>query len=79
MTQVTLTLTESKQAEALLRYLETLDFVKIEPEITSKTLKPKAVKAAQGMRNFLETLPNGKAKQADINKAVKEIRKGNFE
>jgi len=34
MTQITLTLTESKQAEALLRYLESLDFVKVEPKIT---------------------------------------------
>ena len=34
MTQVTLTLTESKQAEALLRYLETLDFVKVDAKIT---------------------------------------------
>lgn len=34
MTQVTLTLTESKQAEALLRYLETLDFVKVDSKIT---------------------------------------------
>ena len=34
MTQVTLTLTESKQAEALLRYLESLDFVKVIPKTT---------------------------------------------
>jgi hypothetical protein len=34
MTQVTLTLTEGKQAEALLRYLETLDFVKVDSKTT---------------------------------------------
>ncbi|MEI7586566.1 hypothetical protein [Runella sp.] len=34
MTQVTLTLQESKQAEALLHYLESLDFVKVERNIT---------------------------------------------
>lgn len=34
MTQVTLTLKKSKQAEALLHYLESLDFVKIERNIT---------------------------------------------
>lgn len=34
MTQVTLTLKESKQAEALLHYLESLDFVKVERNIT---------------------------------------------
>lgn len=34
MTQVTLTLKKSKQAEALLHYLESLDFVKIERNVT---------------------------------------------
>lgn len=79
MTQLTITISESKQAEALLRYLESLDFVKVERKITPRTPKPKALKAAQGMRDFLGTLPNGKAKQSDVNNAVKEIRKGNFE
>ena len=79
MTQVTLTLTESKQAEALLCYLESLDFVKVERKNMPRTPKPKELKAAQGMRDFLGTLPNGKAKQSDVNNAVKEIRKGNFE
>ena len=44
-----------------------------------RTPKPKAVKAAQSMRDFLESLPNHSAKQSDINKAVKEIREGNFD
>lgn len=79
MTQVTLTIKNNKQAEALLRYLEALDFVKIERKITPRTPKPKAVKAAQGMRDFLGSLPNRSAKQSDINKAVKEIREGNFD
>ncbi len=79
MTQLTITINESKQAEALLRYLESLDFVKVERKITPRSPKPKTLKAAQGMRDFLGILPNEKAKQADVNRAVKEIRKGNFE
>lgn len=34
MTQVTLTLKKGKQAKALLRYLESLDFVKVEYNVT---------------------------------------------
>jgi hypothetical protein len=79
MTQITLTIKENKQAEALLRYLESLDFVKVERKITPRSPKPKAIKAAQGMREFLETLPNKSAKQSAINKAVHEIREGNFD
>ncbi|WP_428664072.1 hypothetical protein [Runella sp.] len=78
MTQVTLTIKENKQAEALLRYLESLDFVKVERKITPRSPKPKAAKAAQSMRDFLGGLPNRSAKQSEINKAVKEIREGNF-
>jgi hypothetical protein len=36
MTQITLSLTESKQAEALLRYLRTLDFVKVVSVLTDE-------------------------------------------
>lgn len=79
MTQVTLTIKENKQAEALLRYLESLDFVKVERKISPRAPKSKAAKAAQGMRDFLGTLPNRSAKQSDINKAVHEIREGNFD
>ena len=79
MTQVTLTLSESKQAEALLRYLESLDFVKIERQITSPTPTKKALKAAQGMRDFLTQLPNHTSNQSEVNKAVREVREGNFE
>lgn len=68
MTQLTITISESKQAETLLRYLESLDFVKVERKTVDRTPKPKALKAAQGMRDFLGTLPNGKAKQSDVNK-----------
>lgn len=79
MTQVTLTLSESKQAEALLQYLESLDFVKIERQITSPTPTKKALKAAQGMRDFLTQLSNHTSNQSEVNKAVREVREGNFE
>lgn len=79
MTQVTITLKKSKQADALLNYLESLDFVTIERNTASRVPKNKAQKAAQDARDFLESLPNRSAKQTDVNKAINEMRKGNFD
>ena len=58
MTQITLTLDESEQAQALVRYLESLDFVKVEATSPERPPKRGAAKAAKQMSDFLKTLPS---------------------
>ncbi len=69
MTQYTLQIDNSKQADALMLYLKTLPFVEIKPVTTTK--KEKAIKDSIV---FLNSLPQQSAQQSDINKAVKSIR-----
>jgi len=68
MTQYLLHIKNSKQADALIQYLSSLDFV----EISVVNAKADAVAKAT---SFLRSLPNQTSRQSDINKAVKSIRK----
>jgi histidyl-tRNA synthetase len=78
MTQITLTLDESEQAQALVRYLESLDFVKVEHVCSEQFIEQKAKKATEKMRSFLETLPSRSADPSEVTQAIKEIRLGDF-
>lgn len=68
MSQYILNAEDSKQADALIRYLKSLDFIELKP------VAPDKVKAVTQAKNFLNVLPDQPAKQADVNKAVKSIR-----
>lgn len=69
MSQYVIDIKNGKQADALIRYLKSLDYVEVKPLPTDP--KSKAVSAA---RDFLSGLPDGNAKQADVNQAVGSIR-----
>jgi hypothetical protein len=70
MSQYILSIKNSKQAEALIQYLQSLEFVELSAVKTDAKAKA-ATKAAA----FLESLPNQPSKQSAVNKAVKSIRK----
>lgn len=70
MSRYVIDIKESKQADALIRYLKSLDFVEVK-------LLPQAqkIQAATAATSFLNGLPNQSAKQSEVNQAVKSIRK----
>ena len=70
MSQYVIDIKESKQADALIRYLKSLDFVEIKPLQQDRKLQ-----AADAAKSFLKGLPNQSAKQSEVNQAVKSIRK----
>ena len=71
MSQYVIDIKNDQQASALIRYLKSLDFIEVKP------IKPdqKKVQAAASAKDFLKGLPNQTSKQADVNEAVKSIRK----
>jgi hypothetical protein len=70
MSQFIITTKDGTQAEALIQYLRSLEFVKLEP--LESDSKAEAVAKA---KEFLTGLPNRPSRQSDVNKAVKSIRK----
>lgn len=70
MSQFIITTKDGTQAEALIQYLRSLEFVKLEPlEPDTKT------EAVAKPKEFLTALPNRPSRQSDVNRAVKSIRK----
>ena len=70
MSQYVIDIKNDKQADALIRYLKSLDFIDLKP------LKPtQKSQAASQAKAFLTGLPNQAGKQAEANNAVKSIRK----
>ena len=70
MSQYVIDVKESKQADALIRYLKSLDFVEVKP-----LQQDRKRQAAGAAKSFLNGLPNQSAKQPEVNQAVKSIRK----
>jgi hypothetical protein len=70
MSQYIITTKDGTQADELIRFLKSLEFVKLEP--LKDSAKAEAVAKA---KNFLEGLPNKPHRQSDVTKAVKSIRK----
>ncbi len=70
MGQFIITTKDGTQAEALIEYLRSLEFVKLEP--LEPDTKAEAVAKA---KEFLTGLPSRPSRQSDVNKAVKSIRK----
>ena len=73
MSQYVLSIKNDEEADALLRYLQSLDFVDVEPLTETDTLLRKKQAAIEAVA-FLNSLPNQAARQSDVNKAVKSIR-----
>ncbi len=70
MSQYVIDIKNDKQADALIRYLKSLDFIEL------KAVKPDRKKlAAADAKAFLKGLPNQSGKQSEVNRAVKSIRK----
>lgn len=70
MSQYVIDIKNDQQADALIRYLKSLDFIEL------KAIKPDRKKlAADDAKSFLTGLPNQKGKQSDVSRAVKTIRK----
>lgn len=70
MSRYVIDIKESKQADALIRYLKSLDFVEVKP-----VQQDRKVRAANTAKSFLEGLPDQSVKQSEVNQAVKSIRK----
>jgi hypothetical protein len=70
MSQYVIDIKESKQADALIQYLKSLDFVVVKP-----LQQDRKHQAAGAAKSFLNGLPNQSAKQSEVNQAVKSIRK----
>lgn len=70
MSQYVINVKKSKQANALIQYLESLDFVEVKP-----LKQDRKILAAADAKAFLKALPNQSAKQSEVNQAVKSIRK----
>ena len=70
MSQYVIDIKNDKQADALIRYLKSLDFIDMKP------LKPtQKNQAASQAKAFLTSLPSQASKQTEITNAVKSIRK----
>ena len=70
MSQYVIDIKNDKQADALIRYLKSLDFIDVKP------LKPtQKSQAASRAKAFLTSLPNQVGKQVEVTNAVKSIRK----
>lgn len=70
MSQYLITTQDQQKAEALIQFLRSLDFIKVEAVVMEDRLK-----AAAETREFLKSLPERPYRQSDVNKAVKSIRK----
>ena len=69
MSQYVIDIKDNKQADALIRYLKSLDFIEVKP-----LKQDRKVQAAAGAKAFLKGLPNQSAKQSEVNQTVKAIR-----
>ncbi|MVM33546.1 hypothetical protein GO755_26145 [Spirosoma sp. HMF4905] len=77
MSEYVLRVEDEPQAEALLTYLRSLNFVELIPNQASVQAKKEAI---GGMKAFLKTLPNNDDyTQEDVNQALAEIRAGRNE
>ena len=68
MSEYVLKVDDEPQAEALLTYLRSLDFVELIP-------KPTKQEAMRAMKSLLTDLPNRQDySQEDVNRSIKDIR-----
>jgi hypothetical protein len=80
MTEYVLKIEESKQSTMLVKYLKSLDFVKVEakrninPNISKRknTIKPKK---EDDFIKFLDSLPEVEYSEQEVNKSIAEMRK----
>ena len=63
---------DGKQSDALIKYLKTLDFVQVK---TVKVEESTSENKSSKMKELLNRLPDQPYRQADVNKAIKDIRK----
>ena len=70
MSQYIINTKNDSQSNALIKYLKSLDFIEVKA-LKTPTKKSEAVSDA---KSFLESLPNQKHSQSDVNKAIKSIR-----
>ena len=70
MSQYVIDIKESKQADALIRYLKSLDFVEVKP-----LRQDQKVRAADAAQAFLKGLPNQSANQLEVTQVVRSIHK----
>lgn len=70
MSQYVIDIKESKQADALIQYLKSLDFVEVKP-----VKQDRKIQAATAAKAFLKGLPNQSTKQSEVNQAVKSVRR----
>ncbi len=68
MSQYVIDVKNSKQADALIRYLKSLDFIDVKP-----LKQDRKIQGAGDAKAFLKGLPNQSGKQSDVNQAVKAI------
>ena len=71
MSQITLTTSNPEKEQALLEFLKTLDYVKV--ELMGPDLETRQKAAKQGIE-FLQTLPERPSRQSDVNEAIKGYR-----
>ena len=74
MSEYVLRIDDEPQAEALLTYLRSLEFIHLIPKQTSTQAKKEAI---DGMKSFLKALPNrDEYTQEEVNQALNEMRTG---
>lgn len=72
MSKYVLKIDDEPQAEALLTYLRSLDFIELLPKQPSPQSKQEAI---DGMKSFLATLPDREDyTQEEVNQAVNETQ-----
>lgn len=72
MSEYVLKIQDEPQAEALLTYLRSLNFIELLPKPSSSQTKEEAI---AGMKLFLSALPNqNDYTQEEVNQAVNELR-----
>lgn len=77
MSEYILKIGDEPQAEALLMYLRSLDFIELLPKQPSPQSKQEAI---DGMKLFLSALPNREDfTQEEVNQAINEMRMGRNE
>jgi outer membrane protein assembly factor BamD (BamD/ComL family) len=72
MSEYNLKIKKNRNAEALLSYLRSLDYVEIQEKAFQKSKMMK--EAAQNLKGFLQGLPEMPYAQSDVNEVIKEIR-----
>lgn len=70
MSQYIINTKNDSQSDALIKYLKSLDFI----EVKALKTPAKKIAAVDDAKSFLESLPNQKHTQSDVNKAIKSIR-----